>query len=272
MRSSAACLILLSGLSVGVVALPGCTSDMQVLTYAKQSRQTGIRLYNEGNYVDAAGAFRNAIKQDPRDFRSHYYLGVSYEALKSYQQSIESYKSALDIMKTTYEGREDKVFRTRVINSLAAAVARSDNRSMGKDLIEKEAKSGSSAEAWYILGKIHQFSGDADSAIDAYNRAAWLEPKNFQYNKDYGLYLLQLGQNQKAEVPLKRAYAVDPADTQVSGALRQIGVVPGPSLKDEKDLVQPPLPRGPLPEGDLNNTPGEAPALPGMLPSETPTK
>ena len=38
----------------------------------------------------------------------------------------------------------------------------------------------------------------------------------------------------------------------MTAALRRIGVVPGPGLKNEKDLTAPPLPKGPLPEVNLS--------------------
>ena len=49
---------------------------------------------------------------------------------------------------------------------------------------------------------------------------------------------------------LRRAYAINPNDEQVAAALRRIGVVPGPSLKDRNALATPPVPLGPIPEVD----------------------
>ncbi|HEX2973172.1 MAG TPA: hypothetical protein VHP11_12620, partial [Tepidisphaeraceae bacterium] len=45
----------------------GCAD---VITYARQSRREGLSLYKQEAYSDAAGAFRNAIRQDPRDYES----------------------------------------------------------------------------------------------------------------------------------------------------------------------------------------------------------
>ena len=252
--------------------LMGCTSDVQVLTYAKQSRMQGIRLYNEGNHADAAGAFRNSIKQDPRDYRSHYYLGVSYEALNSYQQAIQSYKSCLEVMKVTYEGREDQAFRLRAIDSLASVIARQDERGLEKDLLEKQARGRQVAEDYFLLAKVYRFGGDADSATDAYNRAALMDPRDFYILKDYGLYLVQLGQNPRAEAPLRKAYALNATDVEVAAGLRQLGIVPGPAIKDEKDLIQPPIPKGPIPEVDLAKITGRSNPSAAPLPPSTITE
>src|SRR3954465_14626568 len=66
----------LSALLVAPLIGSGGCADM--VTFSKDSRQKGIQQYAEGNYQDAAGSFQNAIRQDPRDFRSHFYLAESY--------------------------------------------------------------------------------------------------------------------------------------------------------------------------------------------------
>src|SRR2546423_6955292 len=72
--------LLLLGALMAMVG--GCASD--IITNGKESRDEGIKLYNDGNYADAAGAFGNAIRTDPRDFRSQYYLGASFEQMRQY--------------------------------------------------------------------------------------------------------------------------------------------------------------------------------------------
>src|SRR5204862_8200198 len=82
---------------------------------------------------------------------------------------------------------------------------------------------------------------------DACNRAAKLDPNSFYITKEYGLYLERLGQKPQATPLLKRAYAMNPQDEQLAQALRRLGIVPGPSLKDQSALAKPVLPPGPLP-------------------------
>jgi tetratricopeptide (TPR) repeat protein len=148
-------------------------------------------------------------------------------------------------------GKDDDEFRMRIINGLGRAIARSDQRDFETDAAAKHAESQGGAENWFILAKVYSFRGDADSAIDAYNRASLLAPKNFLIHRDYGLYLEQIGQPQRAQAPLKKAYTINP-DPQVADALRRVGVVPGPSLKPESALAQPPVPKGPIPELELS--------------------
>ncbi len=92
--------VLLAGLSLGMSG--GCAD---VITYAKDARRDGLSNMREGNYVDAAGSFRNAVRQDPRDYKSYYYLGQCYDRMASTHQAIGSYRSGLDVMNVTLEGK-----------------------------------------------------------------------------------------------------------------------------------------------------------------------
>ncbi|MDB5302469.1 MAG: hypothetical protein JWM97_18, partial [Phycisphaerales bacterium] len=108
------------------------------------------------------------------------------------------------------------------------------------------------AENQFILAKIGRRSGDADAAIESYSRASNMAPRDFAIAKEFGLYLDQLGQTERARKELRRAYALNSQDDEVANALRHVGVVPGPSLKDESDLARPLVPVGPLPELQLS--------------------
>ncbi len=238
-----------------VLGAAGC-SDMN--TYTHDSQNQGMRLYKQGNYADAAGAFRNAARQNPRSYQSYYYMGACYEQMGQYQQAIASYKTARQTMSVTLEGREDHEFRQTVLNGLANAVARSDQRDAEINSLQRDAQDHQTAEPWYLLAKVYALRGDADSAIDAYNRAALLEPNNFAVAKEYGLYLEHMGQKQRAEVPLRRAYALNDQDAQVNAALRRIGVVPGPSIREENQLAKPMLPKGPIPEMHIPGMGGDS--------------
>jgi tetratricopeptide (TPR) repeat protein len=94
--------------------------------------------------------------------------------------------------------------------------------------------------------------GDADSAIDTYQQAALIDRKDFAIAKDYGLYLEQIpGKRDEAVRQLKKAYQLNNKDPEVAAALRRVGIVPGPSLKEQEQLAKPSVPKGPLPEMDV---------------------
>ncbi len=220
-------------------------SGMLAVTNTKAVRDTGIRQYSAGEYTDAAGTFKNATRQDPRDYQSYAYLGDSYRQLGQMQQAIQAYKASLDTAGRSYQGREDMAFRARTLDGLAGAIAKSGEVEI--DAAQQNAQTAGGGDGYFLMAKIHRNLGDADSALDAYNRASLLGPKDFFIQKDYGLFLEQVGQDQQAERTLRKAYALNSKDAEVVAALRRIGVVPGPSLYDRSALAKPAVPKGPIP-------------------------
>jgi tetratricopeptide (TPR) repeat protein len=209
-----------------------------------QSRNAGIKQYNSGHYVEAAATFRTTLKANPADYGSYYFLGACMAKMGSYEQAIQKYKTTLVLMSQDLVGKEDRPFRLQCLNSLAEAVVASKDRDIQSALVKDQP----AAESQFLMAKIHRGSGDADAAIEAYTQASLLAPRDFNVAKENGLYLLQLGQKDKARSELQRAYAMNSKDEEVAMGLRRVGVVPGPSLKNENDLAQPIIPVGPIPE------------------------
>ena len=233
-----------------LVLAVGCQQEL--ISHNPESRAAGMKAFEEGSYADAAGAFRNAVRADPRDYKSQFYLAQSYEKMNQSQQALQAYKASLDAQPRTLAGQDDKAQRIATIEALAACISKSDQRDAETNAIEKRARGANNAQEYLLLAKIYQNRGDADSALDAYNRAALTDSGDFTILKEYGLYLEQVGQTQKATINLRRAYQINPNDQQVNAALSRLHVVPGPGLKDEAQLTKPPLPEGPLPEVDLS--------------------
>jgi Tfp pilus assembly protein PilF len=249
-------------------------SGMIAVTNTKAVRDTGIRQYNAGEYTDAAGTFKNATRQDPRDYQSYAYLGDCYQQMGQQQQAIQAYKASLDTAGRSYQGREDAAFRARTLEGLAGAIVKSGEVEI--DAAQSAANGSGTAENYFLMAKIHRNRGDADSALDAFNRASLLGPKDFYIQKDYGLFLEQIGQNQPAEKTLRKAYSLNSKDADVVAALRRIGVVPGPSLYDQSALAKPPVPKGPIPParewqfgGQKNRSTGAATVPPSSTQTET---
>ena len=228
------------------LASAGCA---EMVASSTHSRQEGQKLYAEGNYVDSAGAFRNAIRQDPLDYRAYYGLGQSYDATKAYYEAIQAYRTGLDVQKRTAPGREDPATRAKLIDALAQAMAKGYDKTLSESGTPNKPET---AENKYIQAKAFAYMGDADSAIDTYQQASLIDKKDFAIAKDFGLYLEQLpGKRDDAARQLRRAYQLNSKDPEVAAALRRVGVVPGPSLKEQNQLAQPAVPVGPLPEIDV---------------------
>ena len=104
--------------AVSLLAAPLLCGCSGFLTKYEEPQAQGLRLYQEKNYTEAAGAFRNAVRKDPRDYKSHYYLAVACDAEQRYQEAIEAYRACLDIMKVTYDGQDDVKFRQKALDGL----------------------------------------------------------------------------------------------------------------------------------------------------------
>ena len=250
------------GLVLGaVLSAGGCGSD--IVTFAGESRDQGIKLYNAGQYAEAAGSFQSAIRQRPQDYQSYYYLGRTYEAMKNYHQAVSQYTTARLLMASTIQGEADKDYRLKVVEGLGQSIG------LGGDVALEQAafaKAGGpvSADDHYILAKARRVQGDADAALAEYARATKMAPKDLTIAKEHGLYLAQLRQRDAAVAELKRAYALNyrqnfaQNDEQINGALQQLGVIPGPSLAEQRDLRQPLIPHGPIPNVRLTTEDGQA--------------
>jgi tetratricopeptide (TPR) repeat protein len=229
--------IAIQGLLLSTVLIVGYGCGPEAFTYAKEAHKEGMDLYQEGDYVDASAAFANAVRQNPRDYNSYFYLGASYQAMGSYQQSISAYRSCLDTMTLTLEGKQDNAMKFRAMDSLAMVISKSATNADETTAMEKKCAGQPLVDDQWLLAKIYRYSGDADAAVLAYDKAVLLDGSRFEISKEAGLYEKVLGQNDRAALTLKKAYAVNQTDDQVNDALHQLGVVTGPSLVADQALI-----------------------------------
>ena len=218
--------------------LAGC-SEVVNITYANKSREKGMGLYKDRSYVEAAGAFANAIRQDPRDFEAHFYLGVCHDEMGQHQQAFQQYRTSLDVMARYITGQYDPKFREMVLDTLAASVARHDVGDVELSRLEDRARTGRNAEDWFVVAKVYRLKGDPDMAIDAYRRAAQWDPASFAVRKEFGLWLLDpLNQPREAEQHLRQAFKLNANDEAVLAGLERLGITP---------IASPALPQGQTP-------------------------
>jgi len=233
---------------VGFAALPGCVQTSEMFTFSAQQRAKGIGFYDQQNIEMATGAFRDAVRQNPRDYVSFYYLGKIYSQTGKEQLASQSFRTALKVKSETDEGRSDLTMDTPITDAAAEFTAKAASRDAEIAAWEQQAQTSRRAIDWLVVAKTYANSGDADNAIAAYDRAMMLDPNNTHVMRAFGLYLEKIGQKQRADPVLRRAYQLNPEDAQINAALRRLGVVPGPALLEESQLQRPLIPRGPIPE------------------------
>jgi cytochrome c-type biogenesis protein CcmH/NrfG len=188
-----------SSLWMAVALIAGCNNA----GFVSDAQRAGMRYYQEGKFADAAGAFRAAVRQQPQEYRAQYYLGASLDQLGQYQNALQAYKSALDVMQTTEAGRSDQAFREKVMDAIASDVARSADRDTEIQLLKDKAKKTNNGQDYVLLARIYRQLGDPDSAIAAYKKATLADSENPAIRQEFGLYLNQLGLKQQAAEQLQ---------------------------------------------------------------------
>jgi tetratricopeptide (TPR) repeat protein len=247
-----------------LISLAGCGSD--VLTWSKDAKANGMQQYNDGRYAEAAGAFRNAIRQNPTDPESEYWLALSYEQLQSYHEAIDAYKTCLRLMPPPGTVYYSVAMHDSAFDRLAHIVARYDATGNETDLIVQAATQSHSSDDYRMVGRVFRYRGDADSSLDNYRRAVQIDPSNFIAQRELGVYLEQLSQNQEAAQVLRDAYRLNQNDNEVNGALRRIGMEPGPGLLAQQQPTHALLPDSERPDPSLStpaaNTDPPSPSVP----------
>jgi tetratricopeptide (TPR) repeat protein len=66
------------------------------------------------------------------------------------------------------------------------------------------------AEGWNQLGYVYFLAGQYDASLNAIDRVLELEPLHYAALAGKGIILVQQGKVEEAQVPLKRALAIDP--------------------------------------------------------------
>ena len=129
--------------------------------------QTGMMEFNKGDFEDAIIAFNKAVDENPKDYQSHYALGLTYEKLARPKGAIASFEAALKIKPEYLPAREALgllYFQQKKFQEAEAhlKVAR---------ILESQM-----AEVYYCLGEIEQREKACKTAIIAYKQALKLNP------------------------------------------------------------------------------------------------
>ena len=188
--------------------LGGCIGGQDIVTFAGEYRQQGIKLYNEGNFPDATAAFNNAIRQDPRDYQSVLLPRpqLRLDAAVPPGGAVVSHRAGRD--GAVARGCEDTIFRQKVLDGMAAAAAAGNSPELERAAMQDRRQP--TVEDAFVQAKVARIHGDVDSAIEAYTKAALLDPNNVYVAKEFGMYLSEVGQTQRSAPQLKRALRAEP--------------------------------------------------------------
>src|SRR5689334_15345073 len=126
-----------SAMMLGLLLSAGACAEL--MTNTRVDREKGIKLYNDGQYADAAGVFRETIKHNAADLQSHLYLAQSLDHLHAYEQAVEQYRATLRIMEKSLEGRDNRELRLKTLDQLADAIAHTQDHDTQQSILLHDA-------------------------------------------------------------------------------------------------------------------------------------
>jgi tetratricopeptide (TPR) repeat protein len=216
----------------------GCAEP---LTFSHDFKREGLAQYNRGEYIDAGGSFKAAARQDPTDYQTQYYLGLTAEKTGQFHSAVEAYKLCLKLRTQTPAGRFDIAMRDRVTSRMAALIAHSDDPTPEINEIAVVAARDKDSEEYRLLARIYALRGDPDSAVDSYRRAFSYGDGDANLAREYAFYLLKIDQVSEGTRVLKIAWRLDPSDRQVARTLKELGVTDSDLVVSDVRIENPPV-------------------------------
>lgn len=169
-----------------------------------------------GKLAEALPLLQSATTKDPKDFRAWYDLGYVYEASNDATSAIAAYRKAVELRPQLFEatlnlGRllHSAGEHAEAIKFLSAATRLKPDSS---------AAGGGIAQAWLSLGNAQE-AADPTAALQSYQRAAGLAPKQADPLIASGLLHLRAKRPAQAEADFRAALVRDSSSVTARRAL-----------------------------------------------------
>lgn len=157
--------------------------------------------------------------------RAHYELGKLYHSQGMWDKAEWEYNKALAFNPMHHNAQASivKLQADRGDKTKAEVVA---------DMYISQASV--SAKHSLLLGRCFQDRGLDEYALACYKQAYNLAPNSVAINKQLGYYYLLKKDNASAEMYLRRAFELDPSQSEVAGELGRLGVQVQTPAKDAR--------------------------------------
>jgi len=181
-----------------------------------------------GDYATAEQKLVAVIENDPSDWEGHYLLGLAYLGQNRPVEAQSELEQALAVKDRS------KTQTPKILNALADALHQQKSYDQLYAFLDAQI---ARYEGWEDYARKARFlvkANDMDGASLAYAQAAL-----FSRNADDNIYIEMaefyegLGDYDKAIQCLKWAYYINDERPSLPNRFRKLGVVPGPTLKEE---------------------------------------
>jgi eukaryotic-like serine/threonine-protein kinase len=196
---------------------------------ARSEFDSGLDLFNRGQFAEAIPHFQRASELDPNYAQAYLYLGRCYVSLGRYAQAITPLRTAYSLSPQTV-GKE--ILNILLDALLHAAISEVKNGNFEgaighlKDALNLDPGSRQIKDeltrTLISLGGQLLLRGNLSSAIDRFKEALSYSPSDVGAYMGLARAFLQTGDVKKAIETLQDARRADPNNTDVFGLLREL--------------------------------------------------
>jgi Tfp pilus assembly protein PilF len=171
------------------------------------------KLFQQGNYEEAAKLYQDAIDKNPEDPIYYYNLGTTYIRLDKSEEAIEAFKKMLKI-------QPDSFLALKYLGELYGK--KKDYEEASKYFVLAVKVSSNDPEAHYNLGVSLENMGDYPRALDAFQKS--INCQEDYADSYYQLGLLYVNQNKLdgALAAFEKFIQLEPGDSKASTARNMI--------------------------------------------------
>lgn len=193
------------------------TESTPVANPALESRNQGLNSLTSGDNEKAIEAFNQAVKLNPNDADSYYYLGSTYIVLKKYEEAAAAYEKAIRLNPKaadadTYYNLGNAYFELKKYPEAVKALTKATT-------LEER----SSEDVYIDLGDAYSKMYNWQEAIKAYNKALEIKPDVADPDVYYNLGVAYDAQNQGDKAVEFYQKAIAHNITDAAGAYYKIG-------------------------------------------------
>jgi tetratricopeptide (TPR) repeat protein len=166
----------------------------------------------KGRVLESIQQFKDIVRNDPQNDSSYFYLSTLYTRMNEYTPAERYIQRAIEI--TPKQGayyHQFGLIRYRQKKWRAAL-----------DLFKRALEVGAGnneAAVWKSIGDVQLELFDRDAALQAYNRALQIQPRDVQTHLALGTFYLDRGEPDQAIERLRAALQADPSNREANSLL-----------------------------------------------------
>lgn len=145
----------------------------------KAAFNAGVAAMNAKNFEEAARQLQIAADKDPTQFAAFSNLGLALSNVKKYDEAAAAYRKSIALKS------DDPAIHALLSLALANA-GKVDEATLAVQEVAK-LDAAMAGQSYYNLGAIHTNRGKSKEAVEAFNKAIEIDPKNSQAYYQLGI-------------------------------------------------------------------------------------